>query len=537
MDDTYQYPVFFECQSLAENQVKRLQTYFSSRRRSSGGECGSLRRVNDKTYSIAFRHRGDQQRVLQRSKHVMDDLVFTVQDRLEPRATSPFQDRIVFQGPCSTSASTGPDWMEWARAMREACDQFLQGISTGNSAPGEPRYQMSGAAEDTARGATAGASGNGACVEIIQGTIKTQQDSSDWTKLEPVINTVDEAQIYSLQSDAGRFECSVSALRWVCKEKVSFKYQFCSWEELGERPSCMDYMPAGPLMDITVTAGKLEEVHLPHWVCVDENSTMSDMFVVLHVDTCGDVLEQVSEVTSSHVKLVQPTFSPVGVMILKKLGIPFHFDTLVYKTNKEFLTLDVYLVPPDPSLQQVVEKLQNSCRSRRILKPGPDKSMQLGNNFSLKTDLVDAKIQPSVRELRHGSSNVFEVFIRNADSDFTLRLESKEDIFWTCTIHKGDYQSQSTYHKQGQHFVDRHRTALIERVCNTKAILDELVDRGLISDESYDAVRALKTTRDQMREIHKFVTAAGTEGKDALYEILKGMKSMRPLVSELEGSG
>ncbi|XP_049424536.1 NACHT, LRR and PYD domains-containing protein 1b allele 2-like isoform X2 [Epinephelus fuscoguttatus] len=477
----------------------------------------------------------DQQAVLQRSKHVMDDLVFTVRGSLEPHASSPLLDRIVLQGPQSMPAPSPPDWMEWAGAMRVVGDQLLQEMFTRNTVPRFLGFLMGAVAEDSARGATAESSGNGASVEIIKGTTETQQDSSDWTKLKPVINTVDEAQIYSLQSDAGRFECSVSALRWVCKEKVSFKYQFCSWEELGERPSCMDYMPAGPLLDITVTAGKLEEVHLPHWVCVDENSTMSDMFVVLHVETCGDVLEQVSEVTSSHVKLVQPTFSPVGVMILKKLGIPFHFDTLVYKTNKEFLTLDVYLVPPDPSLQQVVEKLQNSCRSTRILKPGPDKSMQLGNNFSLKTDLVDAKIQPSVRELRHGSSNVFEVFVRNADSDFTLRLESKEDIFWTCTIHKGDYQSQSTDHKQVQHFVDRHRTALIERVCDTKAILDELVDRGLISDESYDAVRALKTTRDQMREIHRFVTAAGTEGRDELYEILKGMKSMRPLVSELEG--
>lgn len=89
----------------------------------------------------------------------------------------------------------------------------------------------------------------------------------------------------------------------------------------------------------------------------------------------------------------------------------------------------------------------------------------------------------------------------------------------------------------GQHFVDRHRTALIDRVTDTSAILDKLKDKGLISDENYDAVRAVKGTREQMRDIHRFVTAAGTKGKDALYEILKKMRSMRPLISELEGSG
>ncbi|XP_042371716.1 NACHT, LRR and PYD domains-containing protein 1 homolog, partial [Plectropomus leopardus] len=157
-----------------------------------------------------------------------------------------------------------------------------------------------------------------------------------------------------LQSDAGRFECTVSALRWVCKEKVSFKYQFCSWEDHSERPLCIGYMPAGPLLDITVKAGKFEEVHLPHWICVDHSSKMSDMFAVLHIDTCGDFLEQVFEVTSSHVKLIQPVFSPRLVMIRKRLGLPVKvfYDVWIYMTIQSALTLHIYLVPPDPALKK-----------------------------------------------------------------------------------------------------------------------------------------------------------------------------------------
>eukprot|EP00064_Thunnus_orientalis_P021241 superscaffoldBa00006323_g21399 len=121
-------------------------------------------------------------------------------------------------------------------------------------------------------------------------------DSSDWTKLEPEVNSTDadEAPTYSLQSEAGRFECSVSDLRWVCEEKVSFKYQFWSWEEHMERMESLQYMPAGPLLDITVIAGKLNEVYLPHWICTDD-STILDKFAVLHIDACGDVVEDVSE--------------------------------------------------------------------------------------------------------------------------------------------------------------------------------------------------------------------------------------------------
>ncbi len=35
-----------------------------------------------------------------------------------------------------------------------------------------------------------------------------------------------------------------------------------------ERMERMKYMPAGPLIDITVIAGKFDEVYLPHWICI-----------------------------------------------------------------------------------------------------------------------------------------------------------------------------------------------------------------------------------------------------------------------------
>ncbi|XP_059210361.1 NACHT, LRR and PYD domains-containing protein 1b allele 2-like [Centropristis striata] len=337
------------------------------------------------------------------------------------------------------------------------------------------------------------------------------------------------------QEFTGRFECSVSSLRWVCKEKVSLQYQFCSWEEHRHRPSCKDYIPAGPLMDITVTAGKLEEVQLPHWI--DHNPKMPHSFAVLHVKSCGDSVERVSEVTSSHVKLLQPTFSPIGVMIQQFFGFPVNvfYDVLMYKKIQTALKLHVYLVPPDPALQKAVEKEQNSVGSIKLLKPGPDKSMVLGDNLSLKTDKAGAHIQPRTRELRYDSRNLFEVFLRNADGDFTLKLKSEQNTIWSCSIFKEDYQTQSTGHKQGQHFVAQHRRALINRVSVTAPILDELVERELISKETYNDVKALATTQDQMRKILAVLNTA--IAKDGLYKILKGMTGTEHLISELEASG
>nr|XP_033495571.1 uncharacterized protein LOC117265273 isoform X10 [Epinephelus lanceolatus] len=294
----------------------------------------------------------------------------------------------------------------------------------------------------------------------LEGCGSVTQDSSDWTKLDPEVNCTDadEAPTYSLQSGAGNFECSVSGLRWVCKEKVSFKYQFCSLSGHLERIESMKYMPAGPLMDITVTAGKLDEVHLPHWICIDDNPTILDKFAVLHIDDCGDVVEKVSEVTSSHVKLSEPVFSLKMVLVKLGLSVEINCKVLIYKTDTPFLTLHVYLIPPDPVLKQ---ELENIDGYKRIRKPHPVRPLKMHDWFTLTADLDGAKICPETLMLIYESTepNFFEVFIKNPDTDFVLKLQQKNELqpLWTRKIKKDEYQS--TGHKQEKHSVDKHQEA------------------------------------------------------------------------------
>uniref|UniRef100_A0A3P9DKB4 FIIND domain-containing protein n=1 Tax=Maylandia zebra TaxID=106582 RepID=A0A3P9DKB4_9CICH len=165
---------------------------------------------------------------------------------------------------------------------------------------------------------------------------------------------------FSLQSAAGHFECRVSGLRWVCKGKTSFQYQFRSWEGHMERMESRQYMPAGPLMDVTVTAGKLNEVHLPHWIY--DIPDILDTFAVLHIDDCGDVVEKVSEVTPTHVKLTEPHFSLIGALIRLFFPLKISCYTLMYyKPNTSFLKLHVYPIRQDPALEQVTEEIQSSA--------------------------------------------------------------------------------------------------------------------------------------------------------------------------------
>ncbi|KAM9718093.1 protein mono-ADP-ribosyltransferase PARP14-like [Menidia menidia] len=92
MGDLYRYPVYFDCAALDDEQKKRILSYFKVRRKSGGGECSSVTDVGGKVYCVSFQEREAQQRVLQRSEHVLDfagvPLVLAVRESAEPQSPS-----------------------------------------------------------------------------------------------------------------------------------------------------------------------------------------------------------------------------------------------------------------------------------------------------------------------------------------------------------------------------------------------------------------------------------------------------------------
>ncbi|XP_074555195.1 protein mono-ADP-ribosyltransferase PARP14-like [Halichoeres trimaculatus] len=72
MEDIYQFPVYFDCSSLDEEKKKRVETYFQIRRKSGGGDCSSVIHIKDNVYKIVFKDREAQQRVLQKSEHLLE---------------------------------------------------------------------------------------------------------------------------------------------------------------------------------------------------------------------------------------------------------------------------------------------------------------------------------------------------------------------------------------------------------------------------------------------------------------------------------
>ncbi|XP_071234453.1 sterile alpha motif domain-containing protein 9-like isoform X2 [Salvelinus alpinus] len=355
-------------------------------------------------------------------------------------------------------------------------------------------------------------------------TCANVMESTNWVQVEPVAITK-EAPMFST-SPPGRYECKVSGLRWVCKTHVSLQYQFSSWEPHRAMMKSLGYEQGGPLLDVTIISGELEEVQLPHFACFGDDPSFKEKVRILHVEDCGVSVEQVDEVTRFHVKILHPTFSPKGVLVRSGFPVKAHCDLLLYQAKTAFLTLHAYLVPCDSSVEQAMKKKEQSYGYRSIRKPQPVKSLRMKDWFSLTTSSPSAEVKPPKMKLRYDNTtpNFFEVFMEDADVDFGMKLISdvEGEIVWDHTIRKD------------LHFVDLHRTDLIQRVCLVKPILDQILAKSVITDEGYSTVMAKRTTQDQMRELYMGpLRASGISAKNIFYEILKELEPL--LIKELKG--
>ncbi|CAB1331984.1 unnamed protein product [Coregonus sp. 'balchen'] len=91
----------------------------------------------------------------------------------------------------------------------------------------------------------------------------------------------------------------------------------------------------GPLLDITMELGELEEVHLPHCVCLGTKTYMRNEMKILHVEEHGVYFEEVHEVTRFHAKILHPKFSPISIILrLLSWNVDVHCELMLYLTVK-----------------------------------------------------------------------------------------------------------------------------------------------------------------------------------------------------------
>ncbi|KAL6466708.1 hypothetical protein MHYP_G00245120 [Metynnis hypsauchen] len=325
----------------------------------------------------------------------------------------------------------------------------------------------------------------------------------------------DRQACYRISSPAGSYECSVTGLRWVSDGNVSLMYHFIDWEPYIEDLKRMQYEPCGPLIDITIISGVLNEVHLPHFACLGSSPSLNDQVRVLDVQDSGMFLEK-CELTRFHAKVLHPTFSPKGFLVRTGFPVKVHCEVLIYRNMIAHLTLHIYLVPCDAKIIQDVDKKEQED-TVKIPKPGPERSLTMRSWYKIETkkenEYFSSKIKPERLKLRYSPIKYAEVYLKNAKDDFELHLinEEKKSI-WDVEIRAEEYGKTSSFTDRQRHlskeyavwFVNKHRNALIQRVSLVAPIADDL--KSLLGGEKYSIIMKCKTPQEQMRKIYSFLS-------------------------------
>uniref|UniRef100_A0A8C1TPI2 FIIND domain-containing protein n=1 Tax=Cyprinus carpio TaxID=7962 RepID=A0A8C1TPI2_CYPCA len=256
---------------------------------------------------------------------------------------------------------------------------------------------------------------------------------------------------FSVSSSEGQHECSETGLRWRSDTDVSLEYQFVEWKSLS-KDILKNYTPCGPLIDITVTSGTLEEIQLPHFVCVDSVSSSDDAVKAIYVKD-GTVSLERCELSGSHAKLLNPIVALLGVVANPCHPPPkCHCETLIYRNRIASLNLHVYLIVKDPKLKKDVEKKEKN--NVEIVKPTPDEGLTMDDSYTLKTS-CDSEIKPPSLTLTRCKANFFDLYIQDAKKRLELSIETKEaKKIWDVNIESEEFNINSSACKWQYNFMN-----------------------------------------------------------------------------------
>ncbi|XP_030418217.1 uncharacterized protein LOC115651401 isoform X3 [Gopherus evgoodei] len=109
-----------------------------------------------------------------------------------------------------------------------------------------------------------------------------------------------------------------------------------------------------------------------------------------------------------------------------------------------------------------------------------------------------------------------------------LQTSFQEDV----AIPRPGAQIGSSVSAEGEHFVDRHRAELIQRVSMVDGVLDMLCGT-VLDNEQYQSIRAERSNPEKMRKLYELMPSWNRVCKDRLYQVLKSKHKF--LIEELEG--
>ncbi|XP_052051898.1 NACHT, LRR and PYD domains-containing protein 1a-like [Apodemus sylvaticus] len=362
-----------------------------------------------------------------------------------------------------------------------------------------------------------------------------------WGPTGPVATEVvdRERNMYRVQLPmAGSYHCRSTGLHFVVTRTVMIEIEFCVWSQYLEKtPFQQSLMVAGPLFDIKAEQGAVTAVYLPHFVSLQEKTVDISLFRVAHFQEHGMVLETPARVEQHYAVLENPSFSPMGILLrlIPAVGhfIPINSITLIYyHLYLEDVTFHLYLIPNDCTIRKAIDDEEMKFQFLRINKPPPVDALYVGSRYivsgSKKVEIIPKELELCYRS--PGESQLFsEICVGHIGSGIKLQLRDKKNmnLIWEALLKPGDIRpalpriaSAPTAAPSLLHFMDQHREQLVARVTSVDPLLDKL--HGLVlSEDSYEAVRAETTNQDKMRKLFSLSRSWSQACKDQFYQALK----------------
>ncbi|XP_038842659.1 NACHT, LRR and PYD domains-containing protein 12-like isoform X1 [Salvelinus namaycush] len=368
------------------------------------------------------------------------------------------------------------------------------------------------------------------------------EDSTHWLQIEPLTSTVQGVTMFRHRTPKGSYECTVSGLRWLCERDVILKYHFRNWDPYSHLLKDMQYTQGGPLLDITMELGELEEVHLPHFVCLGTNPSLRNEMKILHVEEHGVSLEEVHEVTRFHAKILHPKFSLISVILsyIFSWNVDVHCELMLYLTVKrETLISRLYLFPWNPGQIQAVEQQEKSQGSSRILISRPERSFKLNSSIRLNIP-CSTSINPQKIHLiqRDTTPSFFRAVMKMTGIDIEMELFSDDErTVWKEKVSQDDYitdtrstsavlgaggPAESSLTGSPEHQLRSVRTKFVNQVSKAvlNGLLDGLLQHTVINQEEMESVKVIAERAEKARDIIDMVLRKGTESCSRMINLL-----------------
>ncbi|XP_045578997.1 NACHT, LRR and PYD domains-containing protein 5 isoform X1 [Salmo salar] len=370
------------------------------------------------------------------------------------------------------------------------------------------------------------------------------EDSTHWLQIEPFSSTVQGVTMFRHRTPKGSYECTVSGLRWLCERDVILKYHFRNCEPYSHLLKDMQYTQGGPLLDITMELGELEEVHLPHFVCLGTNPSLRNEMKILHVEEHGVSLEEVHEVTRFHAKILHPKFSLISVILrLLSWNVDVHCDVVLYMAVKRSTVISrLYLLLRNSSQKEAIqerEKNQVSQGYSELVLSSPNGPLKLNSWFALKNS-HSTSINPEKIQLLPADTtpSCCKMIIRNTGVDIEMELIGDDErTVWRDMVPIDEYitethstsavlgagrPAESSLTGSTKLQLRSLRTEFVKRVSRPvlNELLDGLLQHTVINQEEMESVKVIAERAEKARDIIDMVLRKGTESSSRMINLL-----------------